>query len=681
MSGIPKGNSLVDSSSPYLLQHANNPVNWFPWSDEALKLAKQHDKPIIVSIGYSACHWCHVMEVESFNNQEIANLMNENFICIKVDREERPDVDQIYMEALQVMGLRGGWPLNVLLTPDQKPFYGGTYFSPPDWSGLLENVVNVFKARREELEESAEKYTNSLRTSDLERFVTSEPISALVKTDFLASVQKIKANFDDVWGGLQKVPKFPIPASWNYLLEVFEYYQDEDSLSMTALTLEKMASGGIYDHIGGGFARYSTDDEWHIPHFEKMLYDNGQLLSLFANAHSRIPDADFSKLIRQTISWLKTEMLSPNGGFYAAMDADSEGEEGKFYTWTYDDFINIPSAHAGVLADFYDVRETGNWEEGKNTLRTLISVEEYAKKIDLDRKTLIDNIHEFESEARKYRNNRVKPALDDKILASWNGLTIRGLSECYKTLQDISIAELSVKTGDFILNNLIIENQLYRNFKNSKASIPAFLEDYAWVIDGFIGLYEISLDFKWLKNAKSLTDYAVKYFYDSNEGFFFYTDENSEQLLARKKEFIDHVMPSSNAGMAKNLYLLGQYFQDDKFLKVSNQMIATMSQSVTNNPGYLTYWASAGLLQANPTTEVVIAGDFNQKDLMKLLNLHKGNLLIMGASEEEQIHLPLTKGKNAINDEVTFYVCRNKTCQLPVKDITSAIRQIKNENT
>lgn len=675
-----KGNKLINSDSLYLQQHAHNPIDWYPWGDEALALAKQQDKPIVVSIGYASCHWCHVMEAESFNNQEIADFMNEHFVCIKVDREERPDVDQVYMEAVQVMGYRVGWPLNVLLTPDQKPFFGGTYFSPSDWKGLLNNVSKVFNDRRDELEESAENYTKSLRESNFKRFDNEQTDSILNEADFRDSVQKIQENFDYEWGGLKTTPKFPIPASWSYLLDVYKYYNDESSLSMAAFTLEKMASGGIYDHIGGGFARYSTDNQWHIPHFEKMLYDNAQLLSLFAKGHSLIPETDYEKLIRQTINWLTEEMQSSEGGFYAALDADSEGEEGKFYNWTLDEFMAIPSAHTSLLANYYDVSDSGNWEDGKNTLRTLTSIKEFSEIHHIDKEKLIKNIGEFETAAKQHRNNRTRPSLDDKILTSWNGLIIRGLAECHKALQDTDISQLSIKTGDFVLKNLLVDDQLYRNYKNGKASIKAFLDDYVWVIDGFIGLYEISLDYRWIGKAKSLTDYVLKYFYDEREGFFYYTDTNSETLVARKKEFVDNVLPSSNAGMAKNLHLLGHYFQEDHYLSISKQMIAKMSKAIADNPGYLTYWAGVALLQANPATEVVIAGDFRQQDLMRLWDLSVGNLLIMGASEEEQRNLPLTREKIATNGEVTFYVCRNKTCQLPVTDINSAIRQIKNES-
>lgn len=677
MSSASKGNKLMNSSSPYLLQHAYNPVNWYPWEDEALKKAKEEDKPIIVSIGYSTCHWCHVMEQQSFENEEIAAIMNSNFICIKVDREERPDIDQVYMDAIQTMGLQGGWPLNVFLTPDQKPFYGDTYFPPDGWSQLLKNVAEAFNNKRDQLEESADNFTKQLNESDLNRYKIGKGSLGFSKETFVESISLFEKNFDKINGGMQRTPKFPMPSIWNYLLDVFHQYQNDSAREMVIFTLKKIAYGGIYDHIGGEFARYSTDEQWHVPHFEKMLYDNGQLLSLFAKGHALIPEADFEKTVLQTIQWLENEMLSKGGGYYSALDADSEEEEGKYYCWTYEEFIKLTDGDSELLSEFYNVTETGNWEDGKNILRLLKSTDDFIVKHSLNAAEFKALITRFEAKAYKIREDRVRPALDDKILTSWNGLVIRGLVDSYKAFQIEDISKKAFRTGEFITKNLISDKKLYRNYKNGLATIDAYLEDYAWAIDGLIGLYEISLDYKWLRLARQLTIYAIEYFYDPVEGFFFFTSDTSGALITRKKEIFDNVIPSSNAGMAKNLYLLGHYYQDDDLQAIAKKMVIGMSNLIKEEPEYLSYWASVLLLHSNPITEVVIAGKPDQQIINQFLKLSFGNVLLMGNSSEEREYMPLTTGKEAINNKVTFYVCRDKTCQLPVTNINSAIDQVK----
>ena len=682
MSESKASNRLIDSSSPYLLQHAYNPVDWFPWGEEALTKAKNEDKPIIVSIGYSACHWCHVMEHQSFENEEIAAIMNEYFICIKVDREERPDVDQIYMDSLQAMGLQGGWPLNVFLTPDQKPFYGGTYFPPAGWSQLLENVAAAYQEQREKLEESAEGFTKHLNISEIDKYKIGEGAVVADQSLFSESVVLLAEKFDKEWGGLQKSPKFPMPSIWSYLTDIQTVYKNAKATEIVRHTLQKIADGGIFDHVGGGFARYSVDEQWHIPHFEKMLYDNGQLLSLYAKAHVLIEGACFEDTIRQTIQWLEREMRSPEGGFYAALDADSEGEEGKFYCWSIEEFEEVAGDYAELLKEYYNVTAEGNWEDGKNNLRVLVPTQEFTAKYDLDHDTFQCILQDFKAAAYKKREERVRPGLDDKILTGWNGLSIKGLTDSYKALGDEEIKHAAIKTGQFILDNVTTDQgQLFRNYKGGAASIPGYLEDYAWTIDGLLGLYEITGNTQWLSQARSIADYALAHFLDSDEGFFFFTDDSSEGLIARKKEIFDNVIPSSNAGMAGCLLKLGRYFNDSNYLRIAERMINGMSRLVKTEPEYLAYWGSVLLEASTPGAEVVVAGRKGLSYPDELLRKSLGPVLLIASDAKSQELIPLAKGKNSLDGKTTYYVCFGKTCQLPVTDLNSALEQINQQLT
>jgi len=531
-------NRLIASTSPYLLQHANNPVAWQPWDEKSLKQARKEDKPILISIGYSACHWCHVMEHQSFENEEIASIMNDHFVCIKIDREERPDLDQIYMDAIQNMGIHGGWPLNVFLTPDQRPFYGGTYFPPENWKELLEGVANAFKKNRKKLEESANGLTKELMTSEIVKYQIGQGEKLTIKpVMFIEMISLLEKKFDYVWGGIDKEPKFPMPSIWQFLLNFYQTQDYQKASEMAMTTLNKMAHGGIYDQIGGGFTRYSVDSYWHIPHFEKMLYDNGQLLSLYAKAYQIEPAEWILKTISKTVDWLKREMTSPEYGFYSALDADSEGEEGRYYCWSFDEFSKIAGAHDKILADYYDVKPNGNWVDGKNNYRLLFSLNQIAGKHKISINDLQKIIATFEENSLALREQRVKPGLDDKILTSWNGLMLKGLVDSYKSLGFPHLKDLAIKNGHFILNHLKNGNQLYRAFKNGNVSLNGYLEDYAWTIDAFFELYQITLDYQWLREARSLTDYAVSNFYDQKEKYFHFTDNNAPALIARKKKY------------------------------------------------------------------------------------------------------------------------------------------------
>ncbi|MTI22912.1 thioredoxin domain-containing protein [Fulvivirga sp. RKSG066] len=666
-------NRLINASSPYLQQHAYNPVDWYPWGEEALEKAKNEDKPIIVSIGYSSCHWCHVMERESFENDSIAEIMNEHFISIKVDREERPDVDQIYMDAVQAMGQNGGWPLNVFLTSDQKPFYGGTYFPQQSWAQLLTNIAKAYDNKREEIEKSAEELTNAIATSEVIKFELNPDEKAFDKKILHEAYKSMSKRFDRRRGGFDRAPKFPMPSNWLYLLRYYHMSEDKDALRQLEETLDGIANGGIYDQAGGGFARYSVDADWLVPHFEKMLYDNGQLMSLYSEAYTVTGKELYKEVIYQTTDWLEREMLH-EGGFYAALDADSEGEEGKFYVWTIDEVRELLGDDAELIIDYYNITEKGNWEHGKNILHKTKSDEEFAKKHDIILGDLKDKVREADKTFLTERAKRVRPGLDDKILSGWNGLMLKGLADAYEAFQDERFLKLAVNNARFIETKMMEGDKLFRSYKDGKASIAAYLEDYAFVIDGFIALYQITFDEHWLQKAKSMADYTLEHFYDQEEGMFYYTDDSSQKLIARKKEVFDNVIPASNSQMAINLYLLGVIFDDRDYQQKSKEMLSRMSSMLGDQVAYLSNWAILYSYMVTPTAEISIMGSNATEKRNELLQHYYPNKVIMGATDSSD--LPLMKSKYAIDNQTTIYVCYNKTCKLPVQEVSEALKQL-----
>ncbi|MEM6524600.1 MAG: thioredoxin domain-containing protein [Bacteroidota bacterium] len=667
-------NRLIESTSPYLLQHAYNPVDWHPWGEEALERARKEDKPIIVSIGYSSCHWCHVMERESFENDSIARLMNENFVNIKVDREERPDVDQIYMDAVQAMGLGGGWPLNVFLTPDQKPFYGGTYFPPAQWAALMKNITKAFSEKREEVEKSADDLTNALSKSEIIKYRLKETDREF-KQEVLDSMYRIMAaKFDPEDGGFDKAPKFPMPNNWLFLLRYYHITNNQNAIDHITLTLDKIAMGGIFDQIGGGWARYSTDGEWLAPHFEKMLYDNGQLVSLYSEAYQITGSPLYKEVVYKTIEWLKREMLDSSGGFYSALDADSEGEEGKFYVWNLDEFNNVLKEDAELLAKYYDVTEEGNWE-AKNILRRLLSDEEIARENEMDPDDLRKTVISANRNLLEARQKRVRPGMDNKVLVGWNGIMMKGLVDAYEAFDEPEFLLLAEKNAQFIIEKMANGEGIYRSFISGKASIAAYLEDYAYVIDGLSALYQVTFEEKWLNKAKELAEYTLEHFFDVEEGLFFFTDNSSEKLITRKKEVFDNVIPASNSQMALNLYQLGVIYDNEEFKVKASSMISKMSTLMKEEPAYLTNWGILYAYLSTPTAEISIVGPTAQEVQQQFVKRYLPNKVIMGAEMESD--LPLMNGKYAMNGETTIYVCYNKTCKLPVTSVEKAYQQLQ----
>ena len=667
-------NQLINATSPYLLQHAYNPVDWFPWGKEALEKAKKLDKPILVSIGYSACHWCHVMEKESFESEGIANIMNEHFINIKVDREERPDIDQVYMEAVSAMGINGGWPLNVFLTPDQKPFYGGTYFPEKTWQNLLLSIHRAYTEQRDEIEKSASQLTASVSASELEKYGLTPSDNQYTQKILDAVYQAFSPLFDRTYGGLKRAPKFPMPTNWIFTLRYYQDSQHKEALEHTLHTLDKMAMGGIYDHLGGGFARYSTDEKWFAPHFEKMLYDNGQLLSLYAEAYAITKNPLYKDIIYETTHWLKREMMNDEGGFYSAIDADSEGIEGKFYVWRYDEFSTLLKENTAVLAAYFGVLPQGNWEDGNNILHKTEKDADFINRQGLSSTEWIDLLAESKATLLNNRNTRKKPAVDEKILAGWNGITLKGLTDAYNALGDEYFLKIAIKNAGFISNKMIEGNTLYRSYKNGHKSIPGYLEDYAYIIQAFIALYECTFHEPWLDRANQLTELVIEKFLDEREQMFFFTANDAESLIARKKELFDNVIPASNSQMAINLQRLGTLLDRKGYIELADNMLGRMKGLLTKEPAHTTNWATLYSYKTSPTAEVVIVGEEAEAFRKALSAYFIPNKVIMGT--KAQSDLPLMKNRHAIKNKTTIYVCFDKTCKLPVDNVKAALELI-----
>jgi len=672
-------NKLIHSTSPYLLQHAHNPVHWQEWNEESLTEAKKNDKPILVSIGYSSCHWCHVMERESFEIESIAKIMNENFVCIKVDREERPDIDQIYMEAVQIMGAHGGWPLNVFLTPNQKPFYGGTYFPAAQWQRLLMQVAQTFKEKRTEINESADDLANHLQRSDLDRFAKNDPDSyrdaeIFNRESLHQEFQIIQQKFDKKWGGMGGAPKFVMPSVWLWLLRYYFITKNNEALDMVTHTLKQMTRGGLYDMLGGGFSRYSVDAEWFAPHFEKMLYDNAQLLSLYAEAYSITKDENFKNAAYETFGWLQREMTNSEGGFYSALDADSEGVEGKFYAWTYDEIVEAVGDVHPIIIDYFNIAKQGNWEHGLNILLRTDDEQKLLANFNLNKNEFDAILKEAKEKMFHYREKKIRPSLDDKILTGWNAMTVQGLVDCYKIFGDEKFLNSSLKNISFIENNLMGGGKVYRAFKNKHSATEGFLEDYAFLIQAYTSVYEVTFNEDYLSKAEQWTNYVLENFYDGKENYFDFTSNHSEKLIAKKKEVFDNVIPSSNAIMARNLFRLGTLLDKEEWKSTATQMVTKLSSIITAEPVYMSYWSMVFTEITEGLIEVVIVGNELEKFRKEIQTHYIPFAVYVGTKSKS--NLALLQNREATNDKTKIYVCRNKVCKLPVNNVELAIKEI-----
>lgn len=669
-------NRLIHSQSPYLLQHAHNPVDWYPWGPEALQKAQTENKPILVSIGYSACHWCHVMERESFEDPATADLMNAHFVCIKIDREERPDVDNIYMDAVQAMGLQGGWPLNVFLMPNQKPFYGGTYFPNRQWIELMANIADAFAKHEDQLAESAESFGRTLSRKETEKYGISQGEAELEPDELVEVITKLSAQFDPEWGGMKRVPKFPMPAIWDFVLDYALLSRNEGLKESVFFTLKKIGMGGIYDQLRGGFARYSVDGEWFAPHFEKMLYDNGQLLELYAKAYQTSKDSFFLEKVNETVKWLEAEMQQEEGGFHAAQDADSEGVEGKFYTWTYAELQQLVPKEMPWLGKLYNLKPGGNWEDGVNILFQTQSYEEIAAEFNLPLDDFLDKLEGVKDTLLQVRNRRILPGKDDKILAGWNGMMSAGLIQAFYATGEKRMLDLALSNLKFIQEKMLVDGILHRCYKNGNAYTQAFLEDYAAVIRASIMAYEASGNADWLRMARQLTDFCLEHFYDPSDGFFFFHNPDAERLIATKKELFDNVIPASNSVMARNLHRLSLLTYEERYAEIARKMLGGMKELVLKEPGFLCNWAHFMLESLVPTAELAVVGKGARERVTAIQQAYIPNSVIAWAENSTETAAILEGKTPDSKGNALIYVCFDRACQRPVGTLDEAISQL-----
>lgn len=675
MAHAQKANQLIHSTSPYLLQHAYNPVDWQEWKPEALAKAKKEDKPILVSIGYSSCHWCHVMEKESFENEDVAAIMNEYFVCIKVDREERPDIDAVYMDAVQALGIRGGWPLNVFLTPDQKPFFGGTYFSTVTWVQVLQNIHKAFQANRKQIESSAEELRVHLLRADLSQFNSQKFSKEELQDQLHQTYSTLSASFDSIWGGLEKAPKFVMPSIWHWMLRYHFLSQNTEALQHTIFTLKKIAHGGIYDAVGGGFARYSVDREWFAPHFEKMLYDNAQLISLYAEAYSITQDQEFKTVVDETFNWLNREMSHPEGGFYSALDADSEGVEGKYYIWTKSELLELLKADAELFCTYYHVTADGNWEHGQNILTRRIADENFLPTYKLTAEEWQQTLASCKRTLLQERNKRIAPGLDDKIITSWNAMMICGLTDAYRYLNDEKFLKRAMTAWNFLHINLRNKEKLHRSHKGVPSTIYGFLDDYAYVIQAALKLYQVTFDEQYLRQAQMDIEFTLTEFRDGKSPLLYFTGISHDTLITRKKETFDNVIPASNAIMAQNLWQAGILLDNDDWKLKAQNMVEAVQNIINQEPNYMSHWAIVQAEVYHGLAEFAIVGNGAEMIRKNFQQTFHPYTLTLGT--ETTSSLPLLKEKNTSIGQTTIFVCHNKVCQLPVHTLTEAINQLK----
>jgi len=665
-------NELIHETSPYLHQHAHNPVNWMAWGEEAFNKAGSERKLLLISIGYAACHWCHVMEHESFEDEEVADIMNRHYVSIKVDREERPDVDQIYMTAVQLMKQQGGWPLNIIALPDGRPIWGGTYFPRKSWIEALQQIAVFHQQNPEQTREYAEKLSRGIEQSALVPLSNKESKPGLPQIQ--KAVRRWQSGFDMEEGGSSGAPKFMMPGNLLFLLRWSHGQRDPFVEKFIRTTLQKMAFGGIYDQVGGGFARYSTDPYWKVPHFEKMLYDNGQLLSLYAQAYQKFQDPLYYTIVDETISWMKREMRSSETGFYSSLDADSEGEEGKFYVWQKPEIRRLIGNDFDLFADYFNINQTGHWEDGKYILFRKEADDVFARRHQLEPEELVEKIHSWKKKLLQERSNRVRPGLDDKILTSWNALVITGLVHAYRAFGKSDYLQLARQNARFLLEKQLTEDgTLLHSHKNGISKINGFLEDYALLIQALIALFEVTGNESDLYQAQSLTKTVFKRFFDPAKGIFYFTPIGQGNLISRSIEVYDNVIPSSNSVMAGNLVRLGHLLEQNDYLQTAMKMLSIMSENCLQYPSGHSGWLNVALSFANEQFEIAIAGPEAISMGKEMQARYLPNCLFCPG---ETSSLPLLKDRIKPG-ETLIYVCKNQTCLLPVKTPEEALKLIQ----
>ena len=655
-------NALSQESSPYLLMHAHNPVYWYPWDREALELAKNSKKMIVISIGYAACHWCHVMEHESFRDEHVAEIMNRDFVSIKIDREERPDLDQLFMDVAHLTTGKGGWPLNIIALPDGRPIFAGTYFQKRQWLNLLNEIQHIYLQSPQKLNHLAQEIKQGIERMDFVGVVKDSALFTEERMDTIIETWKKSLDFD--WGGNIGEPKFPMPVEYNFLLSHLKKKSNTGIEKYINISLSRMAWGGIYDQLGGGFSRYSVDAFWKVPHFEKMLYDQGQLIEIYANAFQLTQKPLFKKVVEETVDFVNRELKSPLGGYYASLDADSEGEEGKFYYWYKNEIVDLLGDDHQIFCSFYNITNEGNWECGKNVLFQTISLEQFASKHNLSPELLESKLNNCKKILFETRSKRVRPNLDDKILTSWNAIMIKGLVQAYRATNNKTYLDNALETSLFLINVARKDDGgLWRSLNGGKGTINAFLDDYALLIDAWIDLYQVTFDDSWLLKAHALCEYVVCHFFNEDNHLFYYTSIIDDPLMIRKSELSDNVIPASNSVMAFNLYRLSKYFLNKEAYHTALQMLKNLSGRIDEYGKYYANWQRLKLFFIHENYELVISGKGKEKARDEFLSSFNPYIFIAGASN----NIPLSSGKRS--EELTFYLCKNNTCNLPIQSI------------
>lgn len=674
-------NRLRGETSPYLLQHAHNPVDWFPWGEEALEEAKQLDKPILVSIGYAACHWCHVMERESFEDATVAEFMNNHFVNIKIDREERPDIDHIYMDAVQAMTGAGGWPLNVFLTPEGKPFYGGTYFPPrtafnrPAWTDILRGVSDAWVNKREDIGLQAENMTAHLVQASQFGNASDQDENPFTEESVHSMTAELLKTADTKDGGFGRAPKFPQTGSIAYLLRYQDRFDHPEARRQALLSLDKMIAGGIYDQIGGGLARYSTDNEWLVPHFEKMLYDQALFLGVLCDAYQITRNGRYADTIHQTMDFLQRELLGPDGGFYAALDADSEGEEGKFYVWEKGELDEILGEDAEVAADWFGVTAEGNWE-GINILTSAKNEAEWLTAVGLNKGEWREKLNGIRAKMMARRSERIRPGLDDKQILGWNALMNTACSRAYAATGKEEYRELAIRNMDWMLQVFPDpEKGLLHTYKQGIAKFPGFLDDFAYLVQALIYIQEVTGNTDYIQWSVNLTDWVLRNFGETDNQLFYYTSANQKDVVVRKREVYDGAQPSGNAVMQFNLDYLGILTERPEWSERAEAMLAGMGKAITRYPGSFGRWAAGWLQKLVGCAEIVVIGplvDDLRKEILVNFIPHR----IVQSATLENNAFPLLRGKIPLSD-TKIYVCQNYNCLQPVNTIAEMLGQLK----
>ncbi|MCL0028935.1 thioredoxin domain-containing protein [Dehalococcoidia bacterium] len=677
-------NRLIHETSPYLLQHAHNPVDWHSWGEEAFAMARERDVPVLLSVGYSSCHWCHVMERESFENPDIAALMNQLFVSIKVDREERPDVDSIYMAAVQAMTGQGGWPMTVFLTPDGDPFYGGTYFPPDDRRGLpafprvMQSISDAYRSNPSEVKRVTGQLVEHIRLSG-SGTPSRDPLTEKILD---GAFRIVRGNFDDIHGGVGMQPKFPQPMTYEFLLRYHARSGDPEALEMVQLTLDQMAEGGIYDQIGGGFHRYSTDAFWLVPHFEKMLYDNALLAKLYLHAYQVTGDDRYRQIVEQTLEYVRREMTSPEGGFYSAQDADSEGVEGKFFVWRPEEIISVLGKdRARIVNRYFGVTQVGNFE-GKSILHRSAAVHQVADETGLSQEEFSDFIKDASRELLEARQERIAPERDDKVLTAWNGMMLRAYAEAGAVLGRADYVEVARRCASFLLDVMRRDDRLLRTYRNGEAKLNAYLDDYACLIDGLISLHEADMDFRWLREVEALANDMVALFWDDATGQFYDTGNDHEKLIVRPRGVSDNAVPCGLSMAADTLLRLAVITGNSEFESKAVASLQSSRDVMARIPMGAGHWLGALEFYLSKPKEVAIIGGPLYSDTQALVEqvyrpfIPNRVLVVATPDDVEESGYPLLSGRTMVDGKAAAYLCENYVCRLPLTDSSELAAQL-----